>query len=476
VKWVAPEKLGAYLEKMYHWASGDGESGVHSRYYWGYFLRWVTWLGFSSLLVAVLVGVTVWQPTLILLWTGLCCLIWLGALATLSIKEKMPMHLLIQKGFGQGAQVMGFLRGVSNLKEVDRRRQNNLAGVFFILSGVPFDDNGGGARGAQIAQELLRIGWGVVFLNKFERDETRDLQLRNHHPHLFLSPISRFNLDEFVGQHPDLLKNKSIKVLIEFPLADYLPLASQLREEYGAAVVYDLLDDWKTSLGGKWYSPDVEDKIIQASTHLIATLPKLANRLETSSSRKPLVLPNAVNTRLFDPCLVYPRPFDLPAGQRILVYVGSLWGDWFDWNLLESLSDAHPDAQIVMIGDYRGQAPFKNGNVHFLGLKTQKELPAYLAYADAALLPWKVTAITQATSPLKVYEYLAMRLPVISPFLEPLRDMPGVFQCKSREEFTHLAGSVARQQIDEAALAGFIQRHNWSSRVKELLGFLDSNH
>jgi hypothetical protein len=69
-----------------------------------------------------------------------------------------------------------------------------------------------------------------------------------------------------------------------------------------------------------------------------------------------------------------------------------------------------------------------------------------------------------------------MRLPVISPFLEPLRDMPGVFQCKSREEFTHLAGSVARQQIDEAALAGFIQRHNWSSRVKELLGFLDSNH
>jgi glycosyltransferase involved in cell wall biosynthesis len=359
------------------------------------------------------------------------------------------------------------------LKEVEKRRENELTGVFFILSGVPLDDSGGGARGAQIAQELLRTGWGVVFLNKFERDETRDLQLRNYHPHLFLSPIDRFNLEEFVGQHPGLLKNKPIKVLIEFPLPDYLPLAKQLREEFGAAVAYDLLDDWKTSLGGKWYAPDVEEQIIQVSTHLVATLPGLADRLEASSGRKPLILPNAVNTHLFDPCLVYPRPYDLRAGQRILMYVGSLWGEWFDWNLLGYLADSHPEARIVLIGDYRGQAPFHKGNVDFLGLKAQKDLPAYLAHADTALLPWKVTAITQATSPLKVYEYLAMRLPVVTPTLEPLRDMPGVYACGSREEFSRLAGSVARQQLDEQALAGFIQEHNWGSRLDKLLDYLD---
>jgi hypothetical protein len=66
-----------------------------------------------------------------------------------------------------------------------------------------------------------------------------------------------------------------------------------------------------------------------------------------------------------------------------------------------------------------------------------------------------------------------MRLPVVAPSLEPLRDMPGVFTCDSREEFSRLAGSVARHQLDEGELAGFIQRHNWSSRVEELLGYLD---
>jgi glycosyltransferase involved in cell wall biosynthesis len=398
---------------------------------------------------------------------------WLGAFAGLALKEKLPMQRLIQKGLGQGAQVLGFLKGASNLKEVDRRRNAGLKGFFFILSGVPLDDSGGGARGAQIAQELLHTGWGVVFLNKFERDESKDLQLHSHHPHLFLSAIDHFSLDEFVGKHSDLMKKNPIRVLIEFPLPDFLPLARQLRDVYSATVAYDLLDDWKTSLGGKWYLPEVEQQIIRASTHLVATLPGLADRLEASSIRKPLVLPNAVNTRLFDPCVAYPRPADLPEGQRILVYVGALWGEWFDWGLVGYLADTLPDAHIVLIGDYRGQAPFQKGNVHFLGLKAQKELPAYLAHADAALLPWKVTVITQATSPLKIYEYLAMRLPVVTPSLEPLRDMPGVFPCDSREEFSRLAGSVARHQLDEGELAGFIQRHNWSSRVEELLGYFD---
>ena len=150
-------------------------------------------------------------------------------------------------------------------------------------------------------------------------------------------------------------------------------------------------------------------------------------------------------TRLFDPRQLHSRPKDMPDGKRILIYVGALWGEWFDWELLGDLADAHPDAQIVLIGDYRGQAPFKKDNVHFLGLKAQKELPAYLSYADAALLPWKVSAITQTTSPLKVYEYLAMRLPVVAPALEPLRDMPGVFSANSREEYFRLAGSVTRR-------------------------------
>ncbi|MGA2504147.1 MAG: polysaccharide pyruvyl transferase CsaB, partial [Anaerolineales bacterium] len=144
VKWIAPEKLGAYLKKMYLWASGDGESGVHAHYYWRYFQQLGIWLVFSFLVMAVLVGVLVLQPAPTLLWAGLCLLAWVGAFVGLSLKEKLPPPRLIQKGLGHAAQVLGFLKGAGNLKEVEQRRKNDLTGVFFILSGVPFDDSGGG--------------------------------------------------------------------------------------------------------------------------------------------------------------------------------------------------------------------------------------------------------------------------------------------------------------------------------------------
>ena len=273
VTWVVPDTLTGYLQKMYSWAIGDGESGVHARYYWGYLMRWSGWLAFTLLIAAALIGVLMWQPVYAPLWAGLCCLVWVTAMVILAMKEKLPPLRLIQKALGQGAQVLGFLKGARNRKVVDQRREDELKGIFFLLSGVPVDDSGGGVRGTQITLELLRRGWGVVFLNKFERDESRDLGLSFLHPHLFLSSIDHFNLDEFSKQHPTLLKNKPVAALIEFPLPDFLPLAGRLREEFGAAVAYDLLDDWTTSLGGKWYNPEVERQIAQASTHLVATLP-----------------------------------------------------------------------------------------------------------------------------------------------------------------------------------------------------------
>lgn len=472
VDWVIPDTLSSYLQKMVYWSSGDGESGVHARYYWDYFIRWIVWLAFTFLTIILLVGVLGWEPALAPLWVGLFALVWLVAVTGLAIKEKLSLPRLVQKALGQGAQVLGFLKGARNRKVVDRRREDELKGVFFLLSGVPLDDSGGGVRGTQITLELLRRGWGVVFLNKFERNESRNLGLRYPHPHLFQSSIDHFNLDEFAGQHP-ILFTKPVAALIEFPLPDFLLLAEHLRKKYDAAITYDLLDDWTTSLGGKWYTPEVEKQIIKVSTHLVATLPVLVRRLESISGRNVLLLPNAVNAHLFDPRHFHPRPEDLPDGKRILIYTGALWGEWFDWALLGDVADTQPDAQIVLIGDYRGQAPFKKENVHFLGLKAQKELPAYLSYSDAALLPWKVSAITQATSPLKVYEYLAMRLPVVAPVLEPLRNMPGVFSATSREEFIRLAGSVMRQQLDEDELDRFIQKHNWPARLDELLLFMD---
>jgi glycosyltransferase involved in cell wall biosynthesis len=201
---------------------------------------------------------------------------------------------------------------------------------------------------------------------------------------------------------------------------------------------------------------------------LTATAPVLADRLRQYSGRDALLLPNAVNLRLFDPRKEWRRPPDLPEGRPLLIYVGALWGEWFDWDLLIFLAKSLPRAAVVVIGDYRGQCPSPPSNLHFLGLKPQGYLPAYLAYADVGILPWKVSKITQATSPLKIYEYLAMGKPVVAPRLDPLLRVPHVILAEGPEDF--LAGVRQAQplHLEDEMLRGFLVGNSWESRIDSL--------
>ena len=54
------------------------------------------------------------------------------------------------------------------------------------------------------------------------------------------------------------------------------------------------------------------------------------------------------------------------------------------------------------------------GNVKLLGERPYAELPAYLQQFDAAIIPFKMTELTQSTNPVKLYEYLSAGVPVVA--------------------------------------------------------------
>jgi glycosyltransferase involved in cell wall biosynthesis len=339
---------------------------------------------------------------------------------------------------------------------------------------VPIDDSGGGARSTQWATEFLRQGYGVVFVHRFGRDESRDLGLRFSHPDLVAVSLASFDWDLIARRNPGLLDGPRLTGLVEFPLADFLTTIGRMRRD-GHPVVYDLLDDWRTSLGGRWYAPEVEREIASAAQVLAATTPGLQERLrELGGGRDVALLPNAVNARLFDPRSVHPRPADLPEAERTLVYIGALWGSWFDWDLIREVALRRPRARVVVIGDCRRPPPSPPSNLDFLGLKPQRDLPAYLSHADACILPWKVDAITRSTSPLKVYECLAMGLPAVAPRLGPLEGMPGVFLADSAAEFVRLAGEARLGPAEREAAAAFVRLNTWSARLEQLMRLVEA--
>jgi hypothetical protein len=94
-----------------------------------------------------------------------------------------------------------------------------------------------------------------------------------------------------------------------------------------------------------------------------------------------------------------------------------------DLQLIEQVAQKRPDWQIMMIGPVAkipvGALPHHD-NIHYLGLRTYDDLPAYLSGWDAAIMPFARNAATRFISPTKTLEYLAAGRAVVS---TPIRDV-----------------------------------------------------
>ena len=47
----------------------------------------------------------------------------------------------------------------------------------------------------------------------------------------------------------------------------------------------------------------------------------------------------------------YEIPEDFIMGEKTLIYYGSLWGEWFDWDLLFGTAKKFPKYSFLIIGE-----------------------------------------------------------------------------------------------------------------------------
>lgn len=472
VQWIAPQTFSETLQKSYRWSTGDGEAGTNASSY-----RWAL-IKLSALVGAILAFLTlitvlaVADYSLLRIIAGILMLAGFITILVGFRKRQSTIKDEIMLAAVYSAELLGFIIGLSRRPRVDQQRMANTSGAIFILSGVPIDDTGGGARWTQLALEFLRRQYIVFFVNKFPKYESKDLYLEFKHPNLVTKEIRDLNWSTILEKYKPSLVGKPVIGLVELPLKDYLLTIEDI-QSLNSVVAYDLIDAWETSLGGDWYSSEIEQRIIEASDLHFATVAGLAENLGSRTHKPVHLVPNAVNNYLFNPDQSYSRPEDYPADGWNIIYIGALWGDWFDWDLLGKISKQYPDANLIVIGDTMGRETEMLGNVHFLGLKPQQDLPAYLHYSDVGIVPWKVNFITQMTSPLKVYEYIAMYKPVVVPMLDPLKGIPGVFQVEDEFNFVEMVGELKDWHPPEKEMAKFINQNNWQARVDQILGLVN---
>lgn len=139
----------------------------------------------------------------------------------------------------------------------------------------------------------------------------------------------------------------------------------------------------------------------------------------------------------------------------------------FDIELLREVAALKPEWHFVIVGPVvkidEATLP-RAANIHYLGGRTYKELPAYLKGWDVAIMPFAMNESTRFISPTKTPEYLAGGKPVIS---TPIHDVVHPY---GDEALVHIASS-AKEWVaaGEEILANKAENSKWLQRVDTFL-------
>jgi glycosyltransferase involved in cell wall biosynthesis len=121
--------------------------------------------------------------------------------------------------------------------------------------------------------------------------------------------------------------------------------------------------------------------------------------------------------------------------------------EWVDLELIGQLAQRLPYS-FVLIGDAKTKLENLRGipNVFHLGRKPYATLPDYCRGFRAAIVPFRTSELTQSVNPIKLREYAAAGLPVVSTALPEVQRCADIADCATdvNSWVSALQGAVTR--------------------------------
>ena len=249
------------------------------------------------------------------------------------------------------------------------------------------------------------------------------------------------------------LKNATKPKYMQYYSTDTTLSVDEIKQfqEDGYKIIYEYIDEISPDLLGVTELPEnltgkyeymIKDT---EKTFVVVTADKLEKDVVDRRGREKLVFScNGVDYDHFaklDKKVKLDDEFEkvIKEGKPIIGYYGAM-ATWFDYDLLKYLAKERPDYNYVLIGiKYDGsfdEAHLEEyPNIHFLGPKDYQVLPYYATHFSVCTIPFLVNDITQATSPIKLFEYMALGKPIVTTAMNECKKYKSVMIAEDKKDF-----------------------------------------
>jgi glycosyltransferase involved in cell wall biosynthesis len=241
--------------------------------------------------------------------------------------------------------------------------------------------------------------------------------------------------------------------------------------------VLDICDDPRFYPGEPpWTAQLLRHAVRRADVAVTSSLALQADFTRMGAQRV-TYLPNGIAPELLR---ALPRPVAVGEPRRpVLGFLGHL-GSWVDFELLADLARALPGAELMLVGSIDPDrvaalaALQRLPNVTYTGRVSYEAIGRTIASFDVGLIPFCLSDYTRAVNPLKLYEYAAQDVPIVTTAFSPdVRQFGNCVRVADSYAAFVAAAQAALRPEDCEPVRWIAEQHTWpalAARYADILG------
>lgn len=342
--------------------------------------------------------------------------------------------------------------------------------------------------------------WYMVI---FQRSQQIALALSKRDDVLYLFCSANCQLDNIDGLYEKI--NDNLYLITDYEFVKDLPINNRVLHLYstdtlstyydveealtrGDRILYEYIDEIHEDITNgvsEEYLSKHKRILENERISVIASADKLYNDVSKVRKSNFALATNGVNIDDFI-CDVEYIPEDLKTikekYKKVICYYGAL-ASWFDYELLKKCAKAYPNYAFILIGIKYDESFNNSGisdfeNIIYVGKVQYQKLITYTRFVDLLTIPFLLNEITESTSPVKLFEYMATQVPILTTAMKECKKYKSVIIGEDHDDYIKKIETTIALMDDENYLKSEMEdakANTWFAKSETIFDLVSNN-